>query len=185
MNERAKQILIIVVVALGLVVGAFLVGRSTAPVKIERQVVEKIVEVEKEKIVYTDKLVFIEATNKQADTKRDTHTVIQPDGTTVIDEHEHTATSEETIKYVDRIVEKVVEKEKLVFKDRLVYEKIESAKAQWRVGVQAGLDISSLKDPGNLYVVGAQIDRRILGPFFLGAWGNTKLQTGIGLSFEF
>jgi len=51
-------------------------------------------------------------------------------------------------------------------------------KPQWKAQGLVGLS----KD-GEVY--GAGIERRIIGPVFMGAWGNTAKQVGISLSVEF
>ena len=50
----------------------------------------------------------------------------------------------------------------------------------WRVGVMIGVDLSS---PGPAY--GLQVERRILGPIHVGAWGMSTGAVGIGVSVTF
>jgi len=56
---------------------------------------------------------------------------------------------------------------------------VKALKPQWKVAALVGIGISS---PA---VYGAQIERRIFGPFFLGVWGNTNKTMGISVSMEF
>lgn len=52
---------------------------------------------------------------------------------------------------------------------------------QWKVRVTREIDFTKEVNPE--YGVG--IERRILGPFFLGAWVTTQKQAGVSVGFEF
>lgn len=54
-------------------------------------------------------------------------------------------------------------------------------KPQWKVNALAGLSASNLGTP----IYGAQVERRILGPIFAGAWGTSDQRAGISLGIEF
>lgn len=122
-----------------------------------------------------------------------------PDGSVVI---------KDTIdKNVDSVVQetkhevevKVVEVEKQVVvvqtvtvREEVVKEKlVEPVKAQWHVGVLAGIQPQFLPTPAvGPFAFGAEVERRIIGPVFLGVWGtgNTSLsnmQVGAKLGLEF
>jgi len=84
----------------------------------------------------------------------------------------------ETIKTVT--VDRIVEKEKIVTPDQ----------KQWHVGVIAGLTPQFLPAPTvQNWVVGGEVERRIIGPVFLGLWGaGTTTGQGMGglkVGFEF
>lgn len=55
-----------------------------------------------------------------------------------------------------------------------------NVKPQWRVQGMVGYR-GQLDRP----MYGAGIERRILGPVFVGAWGNTEKQFGLSAGFEF
>jgi len=96
----------------------------------------------------------------QHDTR--TVTVTKPDGTTTI---------VSTDKSVDTI--KQVEHESQV-------KVVENNKPQWKVSAQFA--------PKNVkyeYFYGAQIERRILGPIFIGAFGNLDHTLGLSVGLEF
>jgi hypothetical protein len=60
---------------------------------------------------------------------------------------------------------------------------IENIKPQWRLGALAGIEVTSSD-----FIYGAQVERRVLGPFFMGAWGLTNNQhkaAGLSVSMEF
>lgn len=51
----------------------------------------------------------------------------------------------------------------------------------WMVSGGIGLDFDGTVDK----VYDVNINRRILGPIFVGAWANTKSQAGLNVGFEF
>lgn len=52
---------------------------------------------------------------------------------------------------------------------------------QWFVTGGAGLDSLNLTNP----IYQLSVNRRILGPFYAGAWVNNRVEAGIQLGFEF
>lgn len=54
-------------------------------------------------------------------------------------------------------------------------------KPQWKINAMAGLGTANLAQP----IYGAQLERRIIGPIFAGAWGNSNREGGISLGLEF
>lgn len=57
---------------------------------------------------------------------------------------------------------------------------IVNAKPQWKLQGFVGTD-GNLASP----IYGVGVERRILGPFFLGGYANTKKEFGLSVSFEF
>jgi len=66
-------------------------------------------------------------------------------------------------------------------------------KPQWILSLKGGVDLSSpslltTQPITNFLILGGEVDRRILGPVFLGLWVNsnlkTTLSTGLSLSLE-
>lgn len=57
---------------------------------------------------------------------------------------------------------------------------VDNTKPQWKVSGLAGYNFSTYEK-----VYGAEVDRRILGPIFVGAWGNTQHTGGLSVSIEF
>lgn len=58
------------------------------------------------------------------------------------------------------------------------------SKSQWFVTAGAGLDFSKVENFTNP-IYQASVNRRILGPIYLGAYGNTKSQVGLQVGLEF
>ncbi len=54
----------------------------------------------------------------------------------------------------------------------------ESYRPQWRVTGLVGVELHA--SPGLVY--GAQVERRLAGPFWVGAWGHTGAAPVVGLS---
>lgn len=75
-----------------------------------------------------------------------------------------------------RVEERVVE----VVREVEVFREIRTPLPDWRVGAMIGVDLSS---PGPAY--GLQVERRILGPIHVGAWGMSTGAVGIGVSVTF
>ncbi len=160
---------------------------------------------EVEKVVYKDKLVYVEKTLTQDEidrlvnealkkkTKKTWTVTKKPDGTTVSTGTETTESEKTKIvkevetktvyvdKYIDRVVEKVVEKEKIV-----------KNQPGWIVSAGVGVSIPSLMGkpeqgiPGlKGAVIQAEVGRRVVGPFYLGVFGNTQGTVGLNLSGTF
>jgi hypothetical protein len=173
MSPRARQwvaggIALVVLLAL-----SFSAGRFTAPVKTDVREVEKVVwrdrVVEKvvtkrakaeERVVYVDRVV---SPTGEVREKRTTHTLT--DARELVDlgkTSESTGTSTSSSSSTT------------------------TARPDWRVGVLVG---ASLKEPlvpiAGPLVLGASVERRILGPFSVGAWVNTVGAAGASVSGEF
>lgn len=107
-----------------------------------------------------------------------------------IDSHTKETETKTEVKVVE--VEKKVETIKTEYVDRVVEkEKIVTPQlAQWHVGLLGGLTPQFLPAPGvQSWVVGGEVERRIVGPVFLGIWGaGTTTGQGMGgvkVGFEF
>lgn len=188
MTDFWKQRLFVVVLMVLVLILGIAIGRNTVPTKIEKdtqyltQYQEKVVEQERTQVALTLNVV----TDAKVD--RVVVTEVKPDGTKTITEHDHSENHSETAATKTEIQTVEVTKEVKVVDMVKVHELVENAKPQWRIGVHAGLDIPSLTKPGSNpdpLIIGGSVDRRILGPIFMGVWGNNKLQGGVGVSIEF
>lgn len=74
----------------------------------------------------------------------------------------------------------VVEKEKVKEVEKIVTKIVENGKAQWQVGVTTGLNLNERKQD-----YGVQIERRVLGNIWAGAYGKTDKDIGVTLKMEF
>lgn len=107
-----------------------------------------------------------------------------------IDSHTKETETKVEVKVVE--VEKRVEVIKTEYVDRIVEKEkiVTPVLAQWHVGVIGGLTPQLLPTPGvQNWVVGGEVERRIVGPVFLGIWGaGTTTGQGMGglkVGFEF
>lgn len=153
-----KQILIY----LGLIVLGVAFGYYFAPEKIKTKLEIKTVEIEKEVL----KLIEV---NKR---KTSTHIIVTefPDGKKITE----TFIIDESISLVE------IEKEKIVYKDReIVKEKeVENRKSQWLI--KASAEVTPRKE-----VYSIDINRRVLGPIFIGVAANTSREATVGVGIEF
>lgn len=196
---KGNPIALAVVIGLALFVAGYSTGRYAVPAKVV--VTEKVheVTVEKQVVVVQTKTeiqvvkvhdatkeqkihrVVAETTNKDGSTTKTTTEDINVDSVV----HDHDQTNSTEVRYVDKIVEK--------WQDKIV-EKTTTKLAQpdWSVYAGVGISIPHFIGQGDLGVPGMQglvvqagVDRRILGPFWLGIFGNTQGVVGANLRFTF
>jgi hypothetical protein len=198
LGEKAKSFfsdnrhwIIVTLIALALFGGGMAVGRYMLPPS--TVVTEKVHEVTKdkivEKIVTQVEKVYIHDAQTQQKIHRTIVEGVDPKGckekTTTedinVDSVVHDNTHDTQVQYVDRVVEKwqdkIVEKEKKVL-----------TQPDWSIYAGVGIDIPSYLGQGQHgipglqgFVVQAGIDRRIVGPFWLGIFGNTESVAGLNL----
>jgi hypothetical protein len=191
---KNNKIVWLVVGALMLFGGGLAVGRYTLPPstivteKIHEVVVEKVVEKVKTEV----KVVTIHDAQEQQKIHRTIVEGIDPPGckskTTTedigINTVVHDNTNSTQIQYVDRVIErwqdKIVEKETRVL-----------TQPNWSVYAGVGIDIPFYLGNGQNGVPGmkglvvqAGVDRRILGPAWVGVFGNTEGIVGANLRFS-
>ena len=134
-----------------------------------------------------------EVTKRVADIKKemDKHqvvvTVIKPDGTktttSTTDTHATSETVRTEVKYVDRIVERVVTQTV----DRVVETKVlvEPELKRWRVGLLAGVRPSLIPPDIQPIALGAEGEMRIAKtPLWVGVWGLSNINTAPIPSFQ-
>lgn len=217
MNDKIKALIVAVAATVAIFGVGAAFGRFTVAEKVVEREVVKTVEVEKQVVVervdekqlevlslqIKDTLNQLSQLKKRV--RREKRSVQHPDGrietvetvdinvdrtvqTTEVKEVEKRVVVE-VEKIVDRIVE--VEKEKVVEVEK---EKIvEASKPSWRAGALLGTTLSVRPQLTPPYIdpllVGGHVERRIVGPVFIGGWGitDTKLQNpgfGASLSIE-
>lgn len=190
-EHRAKIAAGLAVLALcGLSYG---LGKSQAEERVEIQ--EKIVEKEviQARLVYRDREES--KIDEKKDTKKDVRRVVtevtKPDGTVEKKTEEHAVDETHEARVEEKIVEKVVKEQ--VFVDRVVeVEKkveVEKSMPDWRFGLTVGAAPLTMFDAGELkledVIVGAQLQRRIVGPVSANLFAQTNGVVGVGLSLEF
>lgn len=172
LSEQAGRWLerVILVVVTALI--NFSLGRLTAPPKVE---VREVVKVEwKDRVV--EKVVTRKA--KAVDRVVYVDRVVSPEGE--VREKRVTTTKADTREVADlgRTTESTGKAEAVISNS--------TPKPDWRVGVLVG---ASLREPlvpiAGPLVLGANVERRILGPVSLGAWATTGGAAGASLSAEF
>ena len=117
-------------------------------------------------------------TTKPDGTKTKTTTI---DNDTATKTHDDDKTQETKTVYVDRVVEKLV--------DKFVEKKV-LTQPGWRVGAGVGISVpvlimgqSQVGIPGlKGTVIQVEADRRVVGPFFIGLFGNSQGTVGLTLS---
>lgn len=173
-------------------------------VRVEERIVEKEVFIQDSRM--DEVLKSMETLNREVSKMRESnvkesyrkweHEVTNTDGSKVRDAGEE-RNIDSVVTETEKVVEvRIVEVEKQVvvtqtietIKEKEVYKLKEPVLAQWRAGPMVGVAFNS-KPSFNGVVYGGEVERRILGPFWLGVWGagNTKVggSTGLKLSVEF
>ena len=162
-------------------ISAYEAGRWSKPTEV-RETVKYV-----EKIVYQDrevvKTVEVVKWRKQVakDVHRETTTTKTPDGgsvtTTVIDSRDRTTVGADSATQVDKT------KDTLVTKDsELRTEKVTINQRDWlHFTVQAGTNVTGIPK----LTWGGTAEIRLIGPVWVGAWGNSALFFGgsVGLGF--
>lgn len=173
MTPTARQWLaggVALLVLLGL---AFSAGRFSAPAKVDVREVEKI--------VWKDRIVEKVVTKKAKAVDRVVYVdrVVMPDGE--IREKTSTRTITDARELVN--TDKTAETEGKADSSKAT---VTSTRPDWRVGVLVG---ASLREPllplAGPLVIGASVERRIIGGVSAGAWVNTAGAAGAAVSVEF
>lgn len=171
-------------------VTAFAVGRYLTPDKVVVTEKVKVVEVEKtkwvEKVVEKAVVQKVYVENSNTRVHRETTETDKPDGSKekkVTEDIGIDRTVNNTeIKWVDRVVEKVIEKEVMKYQDREKVVLKESNKAQWMITANVGVDKFSLTPN---VVFGGEVHKRIVGPVWGGVWYMSNGSFGLNASMEF
>ncbi len=167
---------VVVCIALLVAVGA---GRFLVPTKTAIMTVQKT--------VYKDRIVTqtvqSEAKTVEHVVYRDHTTVVYKDGTV---EHRdivktENATGDKTVTKSSKAVEQTQEAFKSATKE------VTNAKPQWRVNLLAGVETFNLKAPQLLgpVALGVQVERRLIGPVWIGAFGLSSGSAGLSVGVEF
>lgn len=191
LKEAGQKALPYIAIAVIFLFGGAAIGWALKPdvLKIEEKI--KTVDVIKE-VVVVKEVVRVEVV-KVKDTQvverwhREKKTTTTPDGAVT--------TTETEDKNIDSIVKekenstqvKVVEVEKQVVVEKIVQVEVSKTPVlkDWHVGVTGGTELLA-----PVPVFGVEAERRIAGPFFLGAYGNfntqfTRGQVGLKVAIEF
>lgn len=148
---------------------AFVAGRRSAPVRVEERTVTQVQRV----VEYKDRVV---AQKVAGPVRIVTRTVEKPGA--------------------ERVVERVVERGAVTTTtttdrqgtstdtSKTTAEKLTSAgQPGWRVAVSPGWDLRDLTD-ARPRTWGGEVDRRVLGPVWLGAWARSDKTGGLSVGFQ-
>jgi hypothetical protein len=188
MIEIAKKYWLHLVLLVAGLAGGIAIGWGFKPdvVKVEEKT--QVVEVEKQVVVVQEKVrvevVKVKDTQVVERWHREKTDETKPDGTRIVKEIED-RNVDSIVKEKENSTEvKVVEVEKqVVVEKEVVKEKVVTPMlAQWHVGALVGLTPQFLPTVGvQNWVIGAEVERRIVGPVFGGVWGaGTTTGQGMG-----
>ena len=183
-RSRLKQGVVVFILGLG--IGLLLASSFLKPpVRVEYQDRVKVQEkvVTKEVVEWKDRIVEV----KVKDTKMKVVTKIveveKPGGekvktteiteTAATDEKKNLDVVKEGTKAAERVVDRIVYRDVVVKQTPVL--------SNWMVTGAIGAKISL--PPSIVY--GGMVQRRIIGPFWIGAWGTTNPDVGLSLSVEF
>lgn len=144
---------------------------------------ENVKIVEKEKIVEVEKKIYIKDESKKENKDKKKRTVIiritKPDGT--IEERTEIIEEDNSIIAID--TKEKTEEEKKKEKENSKETIVQGKKPDWMISALAATDLKSIKSLQPSY--GISVQRRILGPIHVGAFGITNKQVGISVGFQF
>lgn len=173
-----------------LVVGG-IIGRTTAPVRIEERVQVKTVEVEKVRTEWKD--VVITRTLYIKDSKKDTvkteREIIRPDGTIEREktERESRQTREQNQEATAQAQTDEQDQSRTTIQDVAADRKVIPA-PEWTISAMVGVapraDFMPPVGPPP-FVAGIHVQKKIVGPLVGGAWVLTNPSVGVSLGFQF
>lgn len=200
--SNSKKIAIAILAVLLLFAGGYATGRYAAPDKVV--VTEKTVTIQQDHVVTqvdTDKILNA---LKTLNVQKDVHTVRiiekEKDGTTKVTvTQDDKSKSEASNQVQDKEKAQTVKVEDhIVYKDREVTKTIERNRPAWVFSLQPGFEFGTALGlggqpynllnralPGLHVMTNVTIERRLIGPLFIGAWASTHLDGGLSLRLEF
>jgi hypothetical protein len=172
------------------------VGWEVKPDRVEIQERVRVEQVEKQVVVIQEQVrvevVKVKDTQVVERWHREKTEERRPDGTVISKEVEDrnidTVIHDRENKTEVRVVE--VEKQVVVVQKETVEKVVRPVLADWKVGVLAGIQPQFRPELSlSNYVLGAEVDRRIAGPFWVGVWGTSsnsfQVTAGLKASVEF
>ncbi|MBL8911636.1 MAG: hypothetical protein JNM17_13165 [Archangium sp.] len=160
----------VVLVALVVGVGGAFTGFATGRLNALEETSEQVA------VVVRTREKVVERWHKGKDRIVYSEVVRSPDGTVTEKRSERETTKEEGGRELERQAEKTEESKKTTV-----------SRPDWRVGVLVG---ATWKEPAlrlgdTPLVIGVTAERRIIGPFSVGAWGTTQGAAGLSVAGEF
>jgi hypothetical protein len=181
--SKNKKIVIPCVISfvLGLIL-AFLLMPQQKEIEYKENVKVEYVEKVEYKDRVVEKIVYDRSASKNQKVKVVTKYIERPDGTKETIKEEVAETTEHEVVKVEQAKEKETEiKKEVELKKEIQIEYSEKpAQKNWHVSGSVGLEVLSLTP---LYGVG--VERRIIGPFFVGARVDSNPSASLVVGFEF
>lgn len=179
-------------VAVAALLGAYGAGRETAPARV---VTRENVRVDTQ---YKDRVVtqVVHDVQVQHDVQTQTRTVTvtrwakAPDGTPLVTQetHQEAATASATERQAVKLVTTAAEHDAHQVAQETRTVTVMAERPQWSVTALAGGQLGGLRLIPELpapLVVGAAVERRILGPLSAGLWATSAGAGGVSVRFEF
>jgi hypothetical protein len=190
-SPKIKKVCLVTLAALVLAGGGYATGRYVAPDKVVTK--EKVVTQIQEKVVVQTK-TEVQVVHDVA-IQKDVHIVRvetkAKDGTTTVTttEDDKSKTQAQTKANATNATQQVVTK--IVYQDREVTKTVERLRPQWSVSLQPGFSLGTSQYnllsalPVTHVMANVVVERRILGPVFMGVWGSSHADAGLSLRVEF
>lgn len=160
MSNKTKVLISLLVIA-----ASVAVGRFSLPAKI----------VEKEKIVFQDRIVEKQVDSSNTTTNKHVDTIVtkKPDGTTITETKDDSVVLNNTVDKTDKTdtTKSTTDKEKTTTYDKGTF--LVSASIKANLTSSAG------------WAYGAIVDKRVIGPFHMGAFGFTDSTFGMSVGIGF
>jgi hypothetical protein len=175
-------------ISAALLAGAFLAGRYSRPARVETHTVTQTQTVDR--IVYrvATQTVEASASEKAANVETRTEWRYLPGQVVTVTQVVHDVSTSETKTeaHVATVIDHTEDKSSST---RVEASKIVLAaeRPNWSIAVMPGLDVRQAVGSAGLggKMLGAAVERRVLGPIWLGAWGATTGTGGISVRLEF
>jgi hypothetical protein len=188
-NKYVKMVLVGVAIA----VVFFLVGRDSVHPTVKTEVVTKTEVQYQDKIQYQDRIVtktvYVKVAEKK--THKEEHIITHPDGSKEVVKTTDTDTTTKTSNNTNTTNDQknnttVTDNTKADSETKTV---VDVPKADWHVSVLAGSDLNTFHvTPLAPYVspilIGVSVERRVIGPFYMGTWAISNRTGGISLGVE-
>jgi hypothetical protein len=167
-----------------------LFGRFVLPERVVEKEKEVKVQVESEEAKEKIRELTAEVEHYRSNVHREETEVTHPDGTIERKKTETIVVEKTKEVEVIKLVDREVKVEVVKYVEREKEKTVETAKPQWRVGLLVGTDLTKLSvQPTapwiNPLLVGGHVERRIIGPVFVGVWGLSSGAGGISVAVEF
>jgi len=183
-KNNAGLIACILAVILAFSFGRWSVRESTHEIVIDNSMAVEADRSVRYMVVYRNLTTETETDQK---TSKTTIEIIKPDGTQIkIEKDENESHTREKVAETEQKTDAEIDtKVKIEYQQQIVEkEKIVPVDKDWRLSLRGGVVLPEITS-GKPWVVGAEVDRRILGPISMGLWADTRGAGGVAVTFDF